>query len=171
MLAQGLIAQGQLVLDAVIHSPGDADSSSISQSFHTGRDIDPIPVDPLSLLHHISKVNPNAELHSTVFRQFCVPHPEFLLDLHSTTDRIHYTAKFGQKVVPRGVHHPASMLLNECGHQLPIGRQGPDRRILILAHEAAVPFNIRTEDGGEFTFKFLLVHEITPLKTKAPKRV
>ncbi len=68
MLAQGLIAQGELVLDAVIDSPGDADSSSLSQSFDTSRNVDPIPIDPFFLLDYISKVNADSKLHPAVFR-------------------------------------------------------------------------------------------------------
>ena len=42
MFTYRLITQGQLVFDAVIDGAGDASSSSLSQSFHAGRDIDPV---------------------------------------------------------------------------------------------------------------------------------
>jgi len=70
---------------------GDADSPSLSQSFDTSRNVDPIPVDPLFLLDYISKVNADTKFHPAVIRQLSVPNPEFLLDLHSTTHRINHT--------------------------------------------------------------------------------
>jgi hypothetical protein len=91
MLSHGLITKGQLVLDAVIDSAGDTDSSSLGQPFHTGRDIDSIPVDPFSLLDDISKVYAYTKFHSVVFRQLSVSNPEFLLYLHSAPHRIHHT--------------------------------------------------------------------------------
>jgi hypothetical protein len=75
MLAQGLIAKGKFVLDAVIDGAGDTDSSSLSQPFHAGRDVYSIPVYPLSLLDYISKVDTDTKFHPAVFRQLSVPNP------------------------------------------------------------------------------------------------
>ena len=44
------------------------------------------------------------------------------------------------------------VLLDKRGHHFTIGREGADGRLLILAHEAAVAFDIGTEDGSELAF-------------------
>jgi hypothetical protein len=44
------------------------------------------------------------------------------------------------------------MLLDEGGHDLTIGREALDRRVLIVTHEAAVALDISTEDGGKLPF-------------------
>ena len=99
---------------SVIDRSGDADSSSLCETLNSGSYVYPITIDTLSLLHHIAKVDTYAKVHPAVFRQLSVPNPEFLLDLHGTPHRIHYTAKFCQKIIPRGVHHPSTVLLYEC---------------------------------------------------------
>ena len=44
------------------------------------------------------------------------------------------------------------MLLDERGHDFPIGGQGADGRLFILAHEAAIAFDIGAEDRRELAF-------------------
>jgi hypothetical protein len=41
------------------------------------------------------------------------------------------------------------MLTDKSGHQLPVGGQGTDGSLFILAHETAVAFDISTEDSSE----------------------
>ncbi len=114
MLSKVLVPQRQQVLDAIIDGPGDADASPLGQAFHTGSDIDPVSVNPLSFLDHIPKVDPDAKLHPAVFRQLSVSGSELLLDLHGTLDRIHHAGKLSQKVIPRRVHHPTPMLPDDA---------------------------------------------------------
>ena len=45
------------------------------------------------ILDYVAKVDTYAKVHPSVFRQLSIPNPEFLLDLHSTPNRIHYTTK------------------------------------------------------------------------------
>jgi len=163
MLPQGFIAQGQLVLDAIIDGSRNADSPSLSKSFHSGRDIYAISVYTAFLLDHISKVNPDAKMHPAVFRQLGVPDTEFLLNFHCTTHRIHYTVKFSQKVIPGRVHYPAPVFLNKVEHQFPVCGQGPDCRIFVFSHKKTVTFNIGAEDSGELSFKTFLFHGVTHL--------
>jgi hypothetical protein len=82
-------------------------------------------------------------------RQLCVSDLELPLELDRALHRIHGTGKLRQQVIARRVHYAAVVLLNQRGHELPMGREGADSRHLILAHQAAVAFDIGTEDGGE----------------------
>ncbi len=50
------------------------------------------------------------------------------------------------------------MLFDDGGHFLSVGRKGADSRFLILPHEAAVAFDIGTEDSSELT-----LHICSPL--------
>src|SRR5262249_3047531 len=111
--------------------------------------IDPIPIDPLPLHHHIPQVDAQAKLHATVDGERCVPGSELPLDSDRTLHRIHHTDKFCQQVVTREVHNATSVLLNEGAHDLPIGHQGTDGRLFILAHQAAIPDDIGTENRRE----------------------
>jgi len=48
--------------------------------------------------------------------------------------------------------------LNQVAHYFCINIKGADSPVLILTHEAAVPFDISTEDSSELTFNFLGSH-------------
>src|SRR5215813_7879533 len=127
-------------------------ASSFRQALEPRGNIDPIAVDPFSLDHYIAQVEADAKLHLAVVRQVRVFGFQFLLDLHRTTHGIDHTGKLGQQVIAGRVHHPAAMLLNKRGHDLPVGSQGADGGFFILTHETAIAFDISTEDGGELTF-------------------
>src|SRR5206468_5481769 len=129
VLAYKRIPQRELGLDLVIDGPRDAQASSLGQALQTGGNIDSIPIDPLPLYHHIPQVEAQAKLHSTVDRERCVPGCELPLDSDRTLHRIHHTDKLCQQVITREVHNATSVLLNEGGHDLPIGHQGTDSRL------------------------------------------
>src|SRR5213593_3543365 len=67
----------------------------------------------------------------------------------STAHGIYRTGKLSQQIIPRGVDYSTSVLLDKRRHHLPVGGQGANGRLLILAHEAAVAFDIGTKDGSE----------------------
>jgi hypothetical protein len=73
VFSKKFVSQGNFVLDLLVGAPRDADASPLCQALHTGGYIDPIPVDPLSFLDHIPKVDPDAKLHLAVFRQNSIP--------------------------------------------------------------------------------------------------
>jgi hypothetical protein len=54
------------------------------------------------------------------------------------------------------------VLLNEASHYFFISVKGVDCPNLIFTHEAAIAFDIGTEDGGKLSFYFLGVHEVSP---------
>jgi hypothetical protein len=51
--------------------------------------------------------------------------------------------------------------LDELGHRRTVGGYGAHGRLLILSHEAAVTFDISTEDSREPPLKVLCGHENT----------
>src|SRR5262249_35244037 len=114
-------------------------------------DIDPIAVKALTFDDDISDVDPDAKLHPALLWHFGISPFEFVLDLDCTLHGIDHAGKLGQKVIAGGVYHAATLLLNEGGHDRAIGSQGADGCLFILPHEAAVAFDIGTEDGGKFT--------------------
>ena len=60
MFTYRLITQGQLVFDAVEDRSRVANTTSLSQLFHTSRDIDPVALDPISLQHTASNTLKNS---------------------------------------------------------------------------------------------------------------
>jgi hypothetical protein len=75
-----------------------------------------------------------------------------VLNFNRALHGIDRTREFSQEVIARGIDHPTTVLLDERGHYLPIGCERTDRRLFIVPHEAAVAFDIGTENGGELAF-------------------
>ena len=163
MLAQKLIFKTDLVFDGIVDCPRDTYLPSLSQALHSRRDIHPVPVNSVSLFKDISQVDADPELHPTVLRQLGVSLGQLPLDLHGAVHRIHHAGKLSQHIVPGGVYHPASVLLNQAGHGCPVGGDGADGGFLIVLHEAAVSLHIRTQNGCEPAFEALFRHGITSL--------
>jgi len=54
------------------------------------------------------------------------------------------------------------MMLNEASHYFFVSIKSVDRSNLIFTHKAAITLDIRTEDGSELAFYFLVVIESSP---------
>jgi hypothetical protein len=75
---------------------------------------------------------------------------EFPLDGDCTLHGIQDTGKLRQQIIPGGVHDATAVLLDEGGDDIPVGRHGADGGLFILAHQAAIPRDIGTEDRRQF---------------------
>ena len=93
-------------------------------------------------------------------RPLGVPDSQFLLDGDGALHRLHHTGKLRQQVIPRGVHDPPPVLLDEAGHHLPIAGYGADGRHLVLAHETAIPLDIGAEDRRKPAFHAHMLPEL-----------
>ncbi len=113
-------------------------------------------------MDHITKVDSNAKLHLAIFRQLSIPDSKFILDLHRTGNCVYDAGKFCQNIVPWRVHHSASVFLDNLGNYFPVHFNGADGGLIIFAHEAAVTFNICTENCGELTLEVFCSHENPP---------
>ena len=141
---------------------GDADPAGIGEGLEPGGDVDPVAVDPVLLLDHVPQVDPDAEQHLPVLGQLCVARLQLLLHRHRALHRIHHAGELGQEVVPRRVHHPATVLLDEIGDDLLVGFEGLDGGGLVVLHEAAVTGHVGAEDGGELAVKAFRFHWAPP---------
>jgi len=157
-----LVFQLHFVLDMFVNSSRDAYAAAVSQTFQTRGNVDPVTVNAVFFFHHIPQVDPDAKLHAAIMGQLLVALGKIALDFDCALYRIHHAGKFGQQVVTRSIHHPPPVQQGKIGHGIPVGRQGADGAHLILAHQAAVAFNIRTEDGGKFTFDILGAQFLIP---------
>ena len=111
--------------------------------------VDPLPVDPVALHHHVAEVNTDAKLHSSVRGHVGVPSPDCALDLDGAASRVEGAGKLGEEIVPRRIDHPASMLADQAGDVLAVDLKTPHGRDLVFGQEAAVADRIGAEDGGQ----------------------
>jgi len=61
-----------------------------------------------------------------------------------------YTGNLSKQIVSWRVNDSSSVSLDERGHHLSVSRQCADSCVIILAREATVTSNVRTQNGGEF---------------------
>jgi hypothetical protein len=112
-------------------------------------------------LDHISQIDPNAKLHLTGRRKLGISFRKLSLDLYRTVYGIHDTAKLSQKVISWGIYYSAFVVLDEGGHGRSIASECPNGATLILAHEAAILFDIGTQDGTELSCGDFVIHGST----------
>jgi hypothetical protein len=74
------------------------------------------------------------------------------LDNNGTVDSVYHAGKLGQQIIARRIYHSSVVLLDQGCHEGTIGSQRMDRSDLIVTHEAAVTFDIGTQDRCEFPF-------------------
>jgi hypothetical protein len=61
------------------------------------------------------------------------------------------------------------VLFDQREHYLLVSLQGLDGCRFIFPHEAAIPDNISTEDGGQLALELLRIHGITSQMKKPPE--
>src|SRR5262249_16941864 len=138
VLAELLIPDRQLVFHLVIRGARQTDATALGQPLDAGRDVDPIPIEPIALYNHIPQVDANTEHHLAGHWQLRVPRFEVVLDRHGTLHRIDDTGELREQVIPRGVHHSAPMRLDVGGHHVAVGGESADSGHLIVAHAEAI---------------------------------
>ncbi len=120
--------------------------------FQPRRDVHPVAVDLLSLDPDIPQMNPDPKLHPAIRRQIRIPALEHPLNLDPTPHRLERRRKLREKVIPPKINHPPPMLLHQQLDLLPIVGKRPDRCLLILGHQPAVPDDIGGQDRGQSVF-------------------
>jgi hypothetical protein len=163
LFAQILVLQGQFILDLVVNRAREEHPAWVGQPLQPGGHIDPITVDLFAIDHHIAHVQADAKLHAAVRQQCGILGFQCVLDCHRALHGIDRARELGQHTVARRVHDAAAMLVNEGVGNLAVSMQGVHRRRLICAHEAAVAFDIGTQDRRQLTLDILGRHLSDPL--------
>ena len=124
MFSKVSVTEGQLALYMVKRRLGNTDSTGIGESFQPGGDVHSVAVNPGFLLDHVAKVDPNTKLHSPVLGHLGVAGLELFLCRYSALHRVHHAGELSQKIVPRRVDYPASVLSDEIEEGLLVGFDG-----------------------------------------------
>ena len=72
LLARRLVAEGELVSDAVVHGAGHVDAAGLAHLLQPRGDVDAVSEDVFRLDHDIAEVYADAELQTPLFRQLLV---------------------------------------------------------------------------------------------------
>lgn len=134
-----------------MHRPRDTEPSGLGEPLHPRGDVHALPVNPLALHHHVTKVDADAELHLLLGGDICVAGLQLPLDLDRAGDSLHHAWKIRQEVVTHGVHDPPPVLADKPPHGIPVGVQRLHGRGLGPGHEPAISNRVGTQDGGQLT--------------------
>src|SRR5262249_43992947 len=99
LVAEVLCAQPELVPHLVPHGSGDADGAGIGKLLEAGGDIDPLPVDPVALHHHVAEMKTDAKLHPSVRGHIGIPGLDYALDLDGAAGCVEGARKLGEEVI------------------------------------------------------------------------
>src|SRR4029453_17041165 len=105
---------------------GRAAGARCGEPLEAGGYVDPLPVDPVALHHHVAEMDTDAKLHPPVRGYVGVPGPDCALDLRGAAGRIQGAGKLGEEVIPRRIDYSAPMLVDQGGDVLAVHLKGPD---------------------------------------------
>jgi len=107
-------------------------------------------------------VEPKAKIHAEFGGKFSVVVRQSTLHSNGTLHGIERTRKLGQHIVTGEVYHAPLMTAYKGSHLSSVRSESPDCRHLVLTHEAAVAYSIRTENGSEFALQSFFSHGLGP---------
>ena len=141
-----------LVLDLMVRRIGDGDAARLRDAFEPGRDVHPIAQDVIAFDQHVTEIDADAEQHSPILRQTCIPLCHEFLNRDGALDRGNDRGKFHQHAIASALDDPAAMAGHDRidgGSMLP---ESPRCARLIDAHQPAVASDIGGQDGGQSAF-------------------
>jgi hypothetical protein len=153
MLAHGLKAEGDLVLDLVVNIAGDANAAGLGKALETGRDVDAIPIDVVVLDDNVSDVDPEPEPELLLLRELAISLGDPFLDIDRALDRIDRARELGEYPIA-GRLDDTSMVLSkrafdQCGPKL---LETGVRALLVHLHEPAITDHVGGQDRGQPAF-------------------
>ena len=148
--AHGLEAEGELVLDLVVHVAGDADPARLGQGLEPRGDVDPVAEDIAGLVDDVADVDADAEADAFGLGDGRLPLGHAALDRDRAGDRVDGAGKLAEDAVAHQLDDTPAMLGDErLDELLTVGFQAVEGALLVALHQARVADHVRREDGGE----------------------
>ena len=148
--AHGLEAEGELVLDLVVHVAGDADPARLGQGLQPRGDVHPVAEDVAGLVDDVADVDADAEADAFGLGDGRLPLGHAALDRDRAGDRVDGARKLAEDAVAHQLDDTPAMLGDErLDELLAVGLQAIEGALLVALHQARVADHVRREDGGE----------------------
>ena len=146
----------QRAIDLLEHLTRDADAARLGDALEPGSDVDPVAIDPRSVVDQIAQIDADPEQHAPVLRHLGIAACHRHLDVGGTFDGGDDARELCKDAVAGGVDDPATELGHQRQHLRLMTLQGLDRAIFVLAHEPTVTGDISGKDGAESSFHMYL---------------
>src|SRR5690349_19811627 len=116
-LAEGGPLQVELVGDAVMREPGEADAAGVGQALEAGGDVDGVTVDAIGVHQNVAEVHADPKFETAPLRKLTVALAQAPLDLDGAPHRVHSTSEFGEHVVAGAIDDPTVKLGDRVAHE------------------------------------------------------
>ena len=150
LLTKTLEAQVQLASYFLVELRRYMDAASISTRFDPSCYVDPVSIKVIPLNNHITKVQPDPELHPVFLSTRGVARHDVLLKLNCRNNSVHRACELCNNRVTSGGKYSAVVVLNGLVNNGPAGFEILERQVLVLAHLQAKAHHVGCKNGGEF---------------------
>ena len=150
MPADRLEAEGELVLDLVVHVAGEQDPARLGQGLEPRGDVDPVAEDVAALVDDVADVDADAEADALGLGDVRLPLGHAALDRDRAGDRVDDAGELAEDAVAHQLDDAPAVLGDErLDELLAVGLEAVEGALLVALHQARVADHVRRQDGGE----------------------
>jgi hypothetical protein len=149
--------QRQSLSYIAISSLRDADATWIGKALQPSGNVHTISEQIAASHHHITNVNSDPELKTTIIRSAVGYLGNGFLHGNGTLDGINGTGELSKHTITSGVGNTPAMLGNEPIRDCAVSGQSTKRSDLVLAHQARVACHVSGKDRREPPFDLVLL--------------
>jgi hypothetical protein len=149
-LASRIEAEGELVLDLVVHVAGEQDPARLGQSLQPRRDVDPIARDVALLVDDIADVDADTQADALGLGDLLLPLGHAALDRDRSGDGVDGAGELAEDAVAHELDDTPTVLGDERLDQLlAVSLEAVEGALLIALHETRVADHICRQNSGE----------------------
>ena len=163
LLAGEIVAEGEMPVGQVVHRLRHHDAAWIGDRFQPRCDIDAIAVEIAAVLHHIAKIDADAEPHLLRLRQVAVLGADGVLDFDGAAHRFHHRGELGDDRIAPCIDLAPLVALEEVAHDGAIALEPRQRVGLVAGHQRRIALHVGAKDCRQLALDFLDGHETPAL--------
>ena len=142
----------QLVRHLLVNRARDADAADRRDALQARRDVDAVAKQVAVALDHIADGDADTEAHLPAGRIGHVAGAQAFLNIDGAADRLDGAGKFGKHGIAGGIEDAAAGAGDKVIHHAAVGREPPQRLLLVFGDELAVTGDVGGENGRDFSF-------------------
>ena len=149
LLTHELVLSCQLIADGIVHGARNTDTPGFGQTLQPCGDIHPVTIDIAPVLDHVTQVQTDAKLESSILGRLLAPSLQVFLNGGGAVDGVSHRVEHGEHRVARVVHDPATVAPDDSGDDVQILAELTVGGILVLSCQARVSSDICVQYRGE----------------------
>src|SRR5262249_36735331 len=163
--AESLEGQVRVCAHLLTDQRGHTDPARVGQRLHAGCDVQTVAIRPRAVVHHVPEVDADAKAHLARWWHRGIALSHRALDGNGALHRLLDAPELCENAVPGGILNASAMGFDHRQNHGLMSLEGCDGGDLVFGHQAAIPGDIRHQDGGEPALNVCLVHMVPRPKT------